>query len=273
MDPQHDALSATASDHPEVEVGVLGPVEVRGAARPFRRAWSLDLVVYLAMHPRGVTSSEWSTALWPDRLMAAPTLHSTASAARRSLGKSSNGQDHLPRRHGSLRLQPSVTTDVQRLERLAASPDPVDWETGLSLIRGRPFSGLRSDDWIVLEGIEAAVGEIVVALAIRSAEHHLVGGDGRAAAQGARRGLLAAPYDERLYRILLRAADVEGNPAGVESVMSELLRLVAGFEIQSRERAATGSAELTALVHSETAALYHALSRRRPATRGTVARL
>ena len=70
----------------------------------------------------------------------------------------------------------------------------------------------------------------------------------------ARRGLLASPFDERLYRLLLRAADAEGNPAGVESVMTELLRLL-------------GDA------HPQTADLYLALTRRVPAAGRPLARL
>jgi hypothetical protein len=57
-------------------------------------------------------------------------------------------------------------------------------------------------------------------------------------------------YDERLYRILLRAADAAGNPAGVESVMSELVRLVAE------------DVEPYDAVHPETLELYRSLSRR-----------
>jgi len=66
----------------------------------------------------------------------------------------------------------------------------------------------------------------------------------------ARRGLLVSPYDERLYRMLLRAADLAGNPAGVEAVMAELVRVVAD------------EADPLASVHPSTLALYRSLSRR-----------
>jgi hypothetical protein len=257
-------------DGAEVEVAVLGPVEVHGASRPFQRAWTLDLVVYLSLHPRGSTNEAWATALWPDRLMAAPTVHSTASAARRALGRSSRGLDHLPRRHGALQLAPTVGTDWERLCRLAATDDPGAWATGLALVRGRPFDGLRSPDWTVLEGIGAAVEEGVVQLAIRLADHLLGRGDGLGAARAARRGLLASPFDERLYRLLLRAADRQGNPAGVESAMVELLRLVVG---ETETWAAGGClAPLAAsYLHPDTAALYRALSRRPQARRPAAA--
>ena len=278
-----DHVGAGADEHRddpaqcEVDVGVLGPAEIRGAAAPFERAWSLELVVYLVMHPRGATSDEWATALWPDRLMASPTLYSIASAARRALGPSRSGVDHLPRRHGRLQLSPTVGSDWQRLRVLAAGPTTDDWERALSLVRGRPFEGLRAPDWTVLEGVVAEMEEGVVDLALRLAEHRLGAGDGRRAAWAARRGLLASPYDERLYRILLRAADLEGNPAGVEAAMAELVLLVAGGDsgyLVTGVRTPVSNHHLAQraidLVHPDTAALYRALSRRRTAASGRV---
>jgi hypothetical protein len=61
---------------------------------------------------------------------------------------------------------------------------------------------------------------------------------------------LVSQYDERLYRILMRAADLAGNPAGVEAVMNELLQLV-GDEIEPYDS-----------IHPETYELYRTLSRR-----------
>jgi DNA-binding SARP family transcriptional activator len=244
---------------PEVVVAILGPVEVRGAARPFRRAPSLDLVVYLALHRRGASNDAWATALWPDRLMAGPTLHSTASAARRALGHSTSGTDHLPRSHGRLQLAPTVATDFQELRDLSARADPAAWRAALALVRGRPFDGLRNGDWAVLEGVLSAVEEGVVDLALRLAGHELSAGSGRAAAAAARAGLLVSPYDERLYRVLLRAADLEGNPAGVERAMAELLQVIGGSGA-ARVPRPVAAADLR-VVHPETATLYRSLSR------------
>ncbi len=151
-----------------VEVAVLGPIEIRGAAREFTRAWARELVVYLAMHPNGASNESWATALWPDRVMAPSSLHSTASVARRALGQTRDGQDHLPRSHGRLQLSSSVTTDWDRFVRQADSPDPAQWRLALDLIRGRPFEGLRSTDWPILEGIGPAIEAAVVDLSGRS---------------------------------------------------------------------------------------------------------
>ena len=242
-------LAQQAKTH-EVEVAVLGQIEINGAAREFTRAWSKELVIYLAMHPKGASNEAWATALWPDRLMAPSSLHSTASVARRALGQAHNGTDHLPRSHGRLRLADTVGTDWDRFVVHADSNDPARWRAALELVRGRPFDGLRSADWPILEGIGPAIEAAVVDLSGRLAGACLAAGDSRGAEWAARRGLLVSPYDERLYRMLMRAADVGGNPAGVEAVMAELIRLVAN-EIEPFDS-----------VHPSTMDLYRSLTRR-----------
>jgi DNA-binding SARP family transcriptional activator len=235
----------------QVEVLVLGTIEVHGAAREFSRAWARELVVYLAMHPKGASNEAWATALWPDRLMAPSSLHSTASVARRSLGQARDGTDHLPRSHGRLALGDTVGTDWDRFVALADSDDPTCWRSALGLVRGRPFEGIRSADWPIIEGIAPAIEATVVDLSGRLAGACLAAGDGRGAQQAARRGLLVSPYDERLYRMLMRAADLEGNPAGVEAVMAELVRLV------------VDDIEPLDTVHPATMDLYRSLTRSR----------
>ncbi len=238
----------------EVEVAILGQIEIVGAARDFTRAWSKELVVYLAMHPTGASNEAWATALWPDRLMAPSSLHSTASVARRALGQARNGTDHLPRSHGRLVLSDTVGTDWDRFVAHADTNDTARWRTALELVRGRPFEGLRSSDWPILEGIGPAIEAAVVDLSGRLAGSCLAAGDARGAEWSARRGLLVSPYDERLYRMLMRAADVGGNPAGVEAVMAELIKLVAN-DIEPLDS-----------VHPSTMDLYRSLTRRRNGT-------
>jgi DNA-binding SARP family transcriptional activator len=235
----------------QVEVAVLGPVEIRGLAREFTRASARELVIYLAMHPNGVTNEGWATALWPDRLMAPSSLHSTASVARRSLGQTADGLDHLPRSHGRLALAKSVVTDWERFVASADTDQADEWKAALSLVRGRPFEGIKSSDWPILEGIGPAIESAVVDLARRLGRSSLASGDAQVAEWAARRGLMVSPYDERLYRLLMRAADLDGNPAGVEAAMKELVTLVAeGLEPFDS-------------VHPSTVDLYRSLTRRR----------
>jgi hypothetical protein len=147
-----------------------------------------------------------------------------------------------------------VSSDWREFEKLAATEDPDCWAAALSLVRGRPFDGLRSLDWLTLDGTMAAVEASVVDLACRLARESL-DRDPKLAEFAARQALLVSAYDERLYRILLKVADRVGNPAGVESAMSELLHVVAD-----------GLEPLDA-IHPETLALYRTLSRRGTAQR------
>lgn len=260
---------------PEVEIAVLGPIEIRGAARPFCRTSAKELVVYLAFHRQGVRSDVWATALWTDRCMAPSTLHSTASVARRALGRAANGADHLPRTGRHLRLEDTVGTDVERFARAAADPDPVRWKEALSLVRGRPFDGLSLADWAVLDGTQADVEAMVVSTALRGAEHHLRRGCGEEAEWMIRRALRVSPYDERLYRVLFQAAETMGNRVGLRTAWAELHLVAMDGTIPGRGPR-TGSLTMrpSCPLHPRTVALFHELAGAdMPATRGDPSRL
>jgi DNA-binding SARP family transcriptional activator len=252
----HNAASMEV--RPEVEVAVLGPVEIRGAARPFCRPSALELVVYLALHRHEVPNDVWATALWTDRSMAPSTLHSTASVARRALGPAASGEDHLPRNGRRLRLGSSVGTDVERFARLAAEPDPVRWSEALGLVRGRPFEGLSRADWAVLDGTQAEVESMVVDTALKGADHFLRLGSGEQAEWMIRRALRVSPYDERLYRSLLWAAEVMGNRVRLRSTMAELLFVATGG---GSALSGTESQGVDSVIHPKTVALFRELTR------------
>jgi DNA-binding SARP family transcriptional activator len=235
----------------EIEVAVLGPVEIRGAAHEFSRRAATELVVYLALHPRGASNDVWAAALWPNRSVAPSTLHSTASVARRALGRSRDGSEHLTRCGGRLRLGPSVGTDIDRFVRVASTSDPSRWLTALSLVRGRLFDGLFLSDWAVLDGTSAELESMVAATALQGAEEALRLGSGEQAEWMIRRGLRVSPYDERLYRGLLRATEAKGNRLGLRSAMAELLSL-----------ASDGDGADGACLHPQTLALYRELAHR-----------
>jgi len=247
---------------PEIDIAVLGPVEIRGAAQPFGRSAARELVVYLAFHRQGVRTDVWATALWTDRCIAQSTLHSTSSVARRSLGRSESGADHLPRRGRVLLLADTVGTDVERFARLAATPDPPRWMDALRLVRGRLFDGLGRCDWAVLDGTQAEVETMVVDTALKAAAHFLRRGRGEEAEWAIRRGLRVSPYDERLYRALLRATAVMGNRVRLRTAMEELLRVAADGDPRGRR---TGPGTLAesghSFLHPQTMTLFRELAR------------
>ncbi len=169
--------------------------------------------------------------------------------------------DHLPRRGRHARLGPSVGTDVERFARAAAEPDPARWREALGLVRGTLFEGLSLCDWAVFEGISAEVGSMVTETALRGAEHFLARGLGGDAEWMIRRALKVSPYDERLYRALLRAAEAQGNRMGLRSAMAELLNAATEAEVgRAASRRSTPDAPSPSFVHPKTMALYRELA-------------
>jgi DNA-binding SARP family transcriptional activator len=235
VQPPPPAVLATtdeAATPPAVEVGVLGRVEVRGVPK-IERAKSIELIVYLALHHQGVDGEQLWEALWPDKPINRGTLHTTVTAARTGLGRAPDGSRYLPNAgDGLYRLSPAVSLDWDRFRALvragqAGGPDAAGLlHQALELVRGRPLDSpaSRSYEWAVVHRTEMET--VIAETAERLGMLHLDAGDPEQANWAARRGLAASPYDERLYRVLMRAAHAAGNPAGVEALWQELLAVL-----------------------------------------------
>jgi DNA-binding SARP family transcriptional activator len=234
-----------------VEVGLLGNVQVNGALESFRHRRRLtELVAFLAMHPEGTTTDTFATALWPERRVPVQTLANRLSETRRALGLASDGRPRLRKEARRHRIV-EVDTDWDRFKDLAAEERGAEsWRRALALVRGRPFDGLERGEWAQLEGFTAAIEASVVDLACRLGEHSLERGDAGLAHWAALQGLLASPWDERLYRLLMRAADGLGNRGGVEAALRSL---AVALELE-------GDPLLG--IHPETSALYRRLTSR-----------
>ena len=252
-----------------VEVAVLGPVTVHGAAGSFRRAAARELIVYLAFHRHGVRHGEWSLAIWPERAVSLSTAHSTSSDARRALGRGADGTPHLPR-GATLRLGDTVTTDVERFASLATVQDPRQLARAMQLIRGPLFAGLRRTDWAVFDGTQSEIEALVVRTALRGAEGFVRLGEGDEAEWMVRQALHVSPYDERLYRALLVATAAQGNRARLHSAMAQLRILAGEAACPPARTAALGPPDC---LHPATTALYRDLLMGSPAAGGHPSRL
>ncbi|MFZ0249175.1 MAG: BTAD domain-containing putative transcriptional regulator [Acidimicrobiales bacterium] len=255
--------------HDTVEVAVLGPIVVRGAAGPFRRSAARELIVYLAFHRHGVRHAEWSLALWPDRPVSLATAHSTSSDARRALGRDAAGRPHLPR-GVDLRLGDSVTTDVDHFASLATTDHPYGLHRAMRLVRGPVFAGLHRTDWAVFDGTQPDIEALVVRTALRGADAFVELGCGDEAEWMVRKALRVSPYDERLYRALLVATAAQGNRARLHAAMAQL-RTLAGEVARPPARPAVGAG--AGCLHPATTDLYRDLLLGSPAAGGHPARL
>jgi DNA-binding SARP family transcriptional activator len=200
------------------------------------------------LHNRHGSTDEVATALWP---MGASegSRHNVIWDARRALGEDADGNSLLVR-EGGLKLSPLVTSDWAHFRELACCDDRDTRVAALSLVRGKPFGDVDWP-WSTVEGLAATMEAEVCDLASAIGEQALLDGDASLATHAAEQGILASPYDERLYRLLMRASDALGNPAGIRSAMG---RLAAVLE---------DDVEPLESVHPETRALYEALMRRR----------
>ena len=232
-----------------VEVRVLGPLHIEGAPTALERKPRLtELITYLALHPGGATSEAFATALWRDRRVPAQTLANRLSEARRALGIARDGAPRL-RRNGSRHLLVDVATDWERFRELASEGGGAEsWRKALELVRGRPFDGLPRGEWVHLEGFAIAIEAAVVGVACRLGEYSLGRQRPDVAEWCAHQGLLVSPWDERLYRLWMRAADGVGNRGGVDSALRALATALEldGDPLES--------------VHPETVALYRRLT-------------
>lgn len=203
----------------------------------FARSKSREAVVFMACGEdgAGVTADSVEAALWPAGANSRRTFNNTVTEARRALGESPGGARYLPNAsEGRYRISERVTTDFElfwatvelanNTEDAAVAADLL--AQALSLVRGEPFTGVGLD-YAWTAPTRTAVQTAVIDVADELGEMLLAGGDLRGAERAARSGLLAAPGEERLYRLLMRAAAASGSRPMVERIWRELRDVLA----------------------------------------------
>ena len=97
----------------------------------------------------------------------------------------------------------------------------------LELIRGRPFGDLDAGpgyEWLHIEGHIHHMGAEIADAAELAAELLLAAGDPIRARRAVDKGLLAAPYAERLWVQLMAVADALGEAQEVERILADMDR-------------------------------------------------
>ena len=234
----------------DIEVRVLGEIDIFGV-EPIARRKSMEVAVYLALHPEGVTDDTIKTVFWPDAVPAKGTYNTTISMVRSALGEDADGQLYLPHFASTgnrFRLHPRVQSDLRRFEARVAYAAGAPGERArevlaeaLAMVRGQPFDTGRGYEWAFAEGHVTRA-----AIAVANAAHHLAqlaleAGDHRQAEWAANKGLLASPGDEALYRDRMLAAHHAGNTNVVKQLMAELCEIVEDsepYELLSQETVA-----------------------------------
>jgi DNA-binding SARP family transcriptional activator len=209
----HEHRDDAGAGLPRVRVLLLGPPTLEGVRRP-RRAATIELLAYLALHPPGARADELVEAMWPDQDpdRTRPRLWQSASEARRLLGEAfmRDGDRYALDRDWA-------TVDIDELDRLLAhlekpgnSPGDTSAAVGraFALWRAAPLAGT---DYAWAESHVRRLEAGVATLAERGARIRLAAGDPRGALDAAERGLAVDSLNEAIVRIALEAEAALGQ--------------------------------------------------------------
>jgi DNA-binding SARP family transcriptional activator len=237
------ARRATLPERGDVEICVLGPVDIAGgqlnALEPSRRMAVMSLLAYMASHRRPLRADEVSSALWPldagKEGMGGPqrkTVMNLISRARGVLGYGAGGTERLGYSAQGYRLAEEVTLDWARFEghvALARRQRPaeatVTLRAALDLVTGEPFGGVLSSqffEWVASEHLDLTITAKVVDAAQDLGQYALDAGDFETVIWAVETGLQLEPTREELSRLWMHALGRTGRPAQVDDVYRRL---------------------------------------------------
>ncbi|WP_207223495.1 LysM peptidoglycan-binding domain-containing protein [Pseudonocardia sediminis] len=234
-------------------IAVLGEPSVRapGPLPTARPSWFAEVLVYLNLHPAGVTAAKAVTDLWPDGQRISPaTIRHAFYGARRWAGRGLGGDPAVTfvsdmQTDSTYRLRGHLS-DWDLFRRLrkrgqarhaAGREDGVDdYRDALALIRGPVLSALRPGGYAWLNNHDQRhdlqIPGFIVDTAHELVDIALAGGDtalARHAAEQARVVDIDVAFDQPLTD-LMRVAHAEDNRAELELHASVLLD-ARGFEV------------------------------------------
>ncbi|HEY3545807.1 MAG TPA: LysM peptidoglycan-binding domain-containing protein [Propionicimonas sp.] len=203
------------AEPPGLRINILGPVRLKNVPSTGRRLSLLqtELLVYLTLHPQS-RGPEIDDALWPGTRVDDNRRHGLIYRTRRIVLDAALPIAATDR---TLQLGPTVTSDWQEFQRLAASglsagPEGVnDLQRAIDLVRGRPLRGVAPDTyaWADLD-IDTMINA-VVDVAHTLSRLLLDAGDARGALTAAKAGLLADTCSQRLRDDAIAAALADGD--------------------------------------------------------------
>ena len=207
---------------------LLGPVGARATgdtkATAHRRPFYVELLAYLALHPKGVSGQDVADAfgIRPERVRV------DMSQLRRWLGNDPRtGRPYLPKaRPGPDPESPAlyklqgVLCDLDLFRRLRARGQSRgaeginDLTAALRLVSGEPFTDLRKDHWNwLLDGDrwDHIMTSAIVDVGHLVTTHALAAGDHALALWSAQAAYTAAPYDEIAQLDMVQAERAAGD--------------------------------------------------------------
>jgi DNA-binding SARP family transcriptional activator len=213
------------------QISMLGPLTITGAKQSRRglRARALELIAYLALHPRPVQRDELLEAFWPsaDPRLTRPRLRQAVRDARRLLGSAIASE-----RDRYWLDRDAVDIDLDQLERLlsqarGAKDDNVGrrfLEQALALFTDEPLAG---SDYPWAEGELRRLRATQVELLEQVGRNRLAGGEPGRALELAERALALDGLNEGLWRLALQAESTMGLREAIDERYERLRALLA----------------------------------------------
>lgn len=223
---------------PAPRVRVLGDVAIDGARgpRPGLARRAREVVTYLALNP-GASEVAFTEAIFPGQaggLKVRKNRNEYMRLARKWLGWADDGHPFVclvP--EGGYALS-GVSVDWVDFQQLAGddvtAASTTDLRAALSLVRGRPLSGLEEQRWDWAMPIKTAMVAAVVTVSREVTSRGLRDGDLVVAAVGAEIGVMVAPWDEGLWDAAEKVARATGGREASEELRRRAARAMEGFD-------------------------------------------
>lgn len=196
-------------------LSLLGPVRVHAHGRVMPeggdQAWYTEVVAYLAAHPRGVTTAQFSADLRPGRRVSPSEVHHVMDLVRQWLGVDSRtGRPHVLPTDADGAGGPDLCqvagllTDADlfrrlRLRGVSRGPQGIsDLQAALDLVSGTVLEQRRPGGytWLLDVPLDTECTAMIVDVAHLVATHHLSAGHPDRAAAAARVSLTAGSQDD-----------------------------------------------------------------------------
>lgn len=222
---------------PQLQIALLGPLEIRRDDRPVRFAYTQvqSLLIYLVLETERVHQRDVLAGLfWPDQsaAVARVNLRQALAHLRNALGDRASATPLLHTSRETIRFiaSPAVQVDVDVFRRLLAvaeqhtHPDLAhcsaclsELEQALALYRGEllqqtPLAGgYELEEWLLLQ--REALHQTALAAMVRLSDAYERQGDWAAACRIARRMVQCDRWSEEAHRRVMRTLALQGERA------------------------------------------------------------
>ncbi|NHO84930.1 LysM peptidoglycan-binding domain-containing protein [Micromonospora sp. CMU55-4] len=245
-----DQPAATATPSAAVvgkaRLRVLGPPRIEDITKPGRplRAKALELAVFLACHPDGVTTRDIGEYLEPDARLsqADQRVHTNASNLRHVLGRAGTAETknaYIIKTAGRYRLDPTTVDvdvwtlrDLMRRATIATGLRRHELLTAACELYDAPLAEGQDYEWLQphRETVRRWGTEAHLLLA-----EDLLNQDPQTASDLLNKAIVLDRYNEALYTKAMHARHALGDADGIRTLLRALTRVLADLDAQPSE--------------------------------------